>query len=79
MVFGDFNMNYLNDNELEAFRLLMQSCNFNQVVTSPTYIAGSLLDHVYVSTTSLDVLENAVVSVYYSDHDAVKLTIKYKK
>ena len=79
LVFGDFNINYLNHSELEPLRLLMQTCSFNQVVNSPTFISGSLLDHVYVNTTSLDVLGNTVINVYYSDHDAPKLIIKYKR
>ena len=77
LIFGDFNINYLNDSEFEPLRLLMGSTDFNQIVGSPTFISGSLLDHVYVRTTSLEVLENTVINVYYSDHDAIRLVIKY--
>lgn len=36
---------------------------------------GSLSDHVYVKQTTLDTTEHAVLNVYYSDHDAVKISI----
>ena len=78
VVFGHFNINYFNDSELEPLRLLMDSYSFSQVLSYPTFISGSLLDHVYVKTTSLiDVLENIIISIYYSDHDGIRLTIKY--
>ena len=79
IVFGDFNINYLNDGDLEPLRILMESYSYNQVVNCPTFISGSLLDHVYVKPTSVDVLENTIINVYYSDHDAVKLVIKLLK
>ena len=51
---------------------LMESLNYSQIVTEPTFVsAGTLLDHVYVKTTSVKVINCSVVSGYYSDHDAV--------
>ncbi len=56
----------------------MESLGYNQIVTEPTFLSsGSLLDHVYVLPTSIQILQNSVVSVYYSDHDAVVTTLQY--
>ena len=54
----------------------MHSLNYIQIVTKPTFLSsGSLLDHVYTKTTRIEVTENHVVNIYYSDHDAVAFTI----
>ena len=54
--------------------------NYVQLVSKPTVVSsGSLLDHVYVKRSKMNKVEANVVSVYYSDHEAVKLTVKFKK
>ena len=53
----------------------MESLNYIQVVTSPTFISGSLLDHVYVKLSSVNVTVN-VINVYYSDHDAIQVAVQ---
>ena len=79
IVLGDFNINYLNDSQTEHLRSTMESLNFIQIVTKPTFVSsGSLLDDVYIKPTTVKIIENNVINVYYSDHDAVKLTIKYQ-
>ena len=56
----------------------MSSNDYVQIVQSPTFVsAGSLLDHVCVKQKSHNTIQNSVVNVYYSDHDAVKITIYY--
>ena len=78
MILGDFNINYFNDNQVQPLKSLMESFNYTQIETKPTFISSeSLLDHVYVKSTVFKIIENYVVNVYYSDHDAVKITIKY--
>ena len=78
MVFGDFNINYFNETHPQPLKSLMASLNYTQIVTEPTFLsAGSLLDHVYVKTASIQILKNYVLSVYYSDHDAVVTSLKY--
>ena len=78
MILGDFNINYLNDNEIKPLKTLMNSLNYEQIVQSPTFVsAGSLLDHVYINRTMCNVIQNSVISVYYSDHDAVKISINF--
>ena len=78
IVFGDFNINYFNQTQSQPLKSLMESLGYNQIVTEPTFLSsGSLLDHVYVLPTSIQILQNSVVSVYYSDHDAVVTTLQY--
>jgi len=78
MIPGDININYLNDDTIQPVKSLMDSLEYSQIVQSPTFVsAGSTLDHVYVKPT-FDIVQNSIVSVYYSDHDAVKICIKHK-
>ena len=75
IIFGDFNINYLSDDEIKPLKSLMTSLDYKQVVQSPTFVsAGSLLDHVYVKG-NFWTIECSVLAVYYSDHDAVKISI----
>ena len=77
MIIGDFNINYLNKIHSQPLSF-MESLNYTQIVTEPTFVsAGSLLDHVYVRPTSIRILNNSVVSVYYSDHDAFVTSLQY--
>ena len=56
----------------------MESLNYTQIVTKPMFISsGRLLDHVYVKSTGFQIIDNYVVNVYYSDHDAVKIIVQY--
>ena len=49
MVLGGFNVNYFSDKDsAELKSRLEESLDFQQVVKKPTFISGSLLDHVYV-------------------------------
>ena len=76
IILGHFNINYFNDNQVQPLKSLMESFNYTQIVTKPTFISsGSLLDHVYVKSTVFQIIENYVVNVYYSDHDAIKIAI----
>ena len=77
MIIGDFNIYYLIEIHSQplSFR---ESLNYTQIVTEPTFVsAGSLLDHVYVTPTSIRILNTSVVSVYYSAHDAVVTSLQY--
>jgi endonuclease/exonuclease/phosphatase (EEP) superfamily protein YafD len=49
-----------------------------QLVSKPTFVSsGSLLDHVYVKQSISNKMEANVVSVYNSDHEAVKVTVRF--
>ena len=74
---GDFNINYMNSDDCNPLKLMMQSLNFEQVVKEPTFISsGTLLDHIYLKSSRFNILENKVINVYYSDHDAIKISIQ---
>ena len=78
MILGDFNINYLNNDTIQPLKSLMDSVEYSQIIQSPTFVsAGSTLAHVYVKPT-FDIVQNSIVSVYYSDHDAIKISIKHK-
>lgn len=77
LVLGDFNINYFNEKENRPLECLMHSLNYEQIVQTPTFIsAGTLLDHIYMKPTAFDIIHNDVISVYYSDHDAVKVSLQ---
>ena len=49
MIVGDFNINYLDDDNIRPLKLLIDSLNYTQIIQSATFIStGSLLDQVYV-------------------------------
>ena len=78
MALGDFNTNYFNATDSQPLISLMESLNYTQIATEPTFVsAGSLLDHVYVKPTSIQIINSSVVSVYYSDHDAVVTSLLF--
>ena len=74
MIFGDFNINALEGNDYMSQYL----SNYKMIVTSPTHISGSLLDHVHVLHNIFENFKgtNYMKSVYFSDHDAVKCIIE---
>ena len=80
VIIGDFNINLLHSAQCSGRILLqlMESFNFCQTVSSPTFVpAGTLLDHIYVNTRDIPLSQSATKlrSVYYSDHEAVILSI----
>ena len=78
IILGDFNINYFNDNEMQQLNVLMGSSSYKQTVQSPTFIStGSLLDHVYVRNEMLGIIDTSVATVYYSDHDAIKISLDF--
>lgn len=67
----------MNSDDCNPLKSMMQSFNFKQVVKEPTFISsGTLLDHIYLKSSRFNVLENKVINVYYSDHDAIKISIQ---
>lgn len=61
----------------------MNFYSYFQIVKKATFVSsGSLLDHIYVKQTidsKLKVLQSNVISVYYSDHEAVEVVIEWDK
>ena len=72
---GDFNID-----AYQEYRLSLLLESYSQFVDSPTHIAGSTLDYVYVKN---ELQENnditvSVLNIYFSDHDAVRIQISKK-
>ena len=80
IILGDFNINYLHNGSIRPLESVLSSFGYSQIVQSPTFIsAGSMLNQVYLKTSNLELVQNSVLSVYYSDHDAVQVSVKIKK
>ena len=74
IIVGDFNDNLLAVSRLSTLSQFMSSRQFTQLVQVPTTDSGTLLDHVYCNTTYENMYID-VIDTYYSDHDAVYLSI----
>ena len=72
IIIGDFNIDACN--QLELSHLLP---GYTQMVKSPTYIAGSVLDHIYVKDCYFiyHIIKVSVLNTYFSDHDTMCCTI----
>ena len=80
IILGDFNISFLNPRQSSGLTQLIESFNFRQTVSEPTFLpAGSLLDQVYINLAYISPSRTCtlVKSVYYSDHDAVKLSFPF--
>ena len=75
IVLGDINVNYFSCKDVEPLTSMMESLHYTQIVKRPTFLSGSLIDHVYVKHANKDLIHSSVISVYYSDHDAISITI----
>ena len=83
IIMGDFNISYFNDTTITQLKEVMNFYAYKQVVESATFVpSGSLLDHIYVKQTDdykLKMLETNIVSVYYSDHEAIEIFLNSEK
>ena len=71
LIVGDFNLDYLG-NPNETIIKKITSCNFKQIVSTPTHIQGGLLDHVYVKHQDQE-YQALVNFPYYSDHAIISV------
>ena len=70
LIVGDFNFD---KNETNALSSFLQQKEFTQLVNWPTNRGGRTIDHCYVSKNSrVQVVRH---SPYYSDHDAICITL----
>ena len=70
-IVGDFNLNFMHNPQDQLIKKILSN-GFKQIVSEPTHIAGSLLDHVYVKRVSQEP-KIALNFLYYSDHAAVSV------
>ena len=75
-VLGDFNINNLNGANINLRNIFP---NHTLLVNEPTHISGFLTDHVYVyneSSQKISPSKTEVLSIYFSDRDAVKFRLQ---
>ncbi|XP_057292445.1 uncharacterized protein LOC130621150 [Hydractinia symbiolongicarpus] len=73
IVVGDFN--------LKPNALLEQTLNgYEQVVSEPTHLGGSILDHVYIKKSLLEqfLVYVSVKSLFFTDHEAITISLRNK-
>ena len=75
IILGDLNINFFNTNDKKPLEAVMSRFNYVQLVESPTFISDSLLDHVYSRHSNTANIHCSVISVYYSDHEAIRISI----
>ena len=74
-VLADFNINALNSNN----PLVSVFADYTQIVSKPTHLSGSLLDHVYIKKTLLETVDiiSFVKSIYFSEHDIIQFKLTF--
>ena len=53
----------------------LKAWKFSQLIQNPTHEKGNTIDHVYVSEDLIGMVECDLHYVYYSDHQALLITI----
>ena len=76
VVLGNFNIDYLNTDECQPLKSIINSLDYVQIVQKTTFISGTLLDQIYLRPKHYNVLQNNVISTYYSNHEAVQINIQ---
>ena len=81
VLMGDFNIHVENKNDAfaEEFIDLMKSMDFNQIVLSPTHIAGGTLDLIFIqdlATVQDLTIYNELNDVVMSDHYLIEMSLK---
>ena len=77
IIFGDFNINYLQEKS-NTVSVGLETLGFKQLVQVPTHDCGGLIDHVYYRAFNPlreKHIELFIHSVYYSDHDGILFTM----
>ena len=77
VVIGDLNINYFSTKDIAPLAQLMESLNYVQIIDKATFISGTLLDHVWVQHRLKSLITASVISVYYFDHDAIRISIQF--
>ena len=74
ILIGDFNVNPGSTDHMLHIMRPLEEFSLVQKVTAPTHRFGSVLDHVYVSS-SFSTTSTLVVPMYFTDHSAVVFTV----
>ena len=77
VITGDFNFDYFKDKD-NVVKVYLEGLGFEQLVKEPTSIRGNCIDHLYI-TDKLIHGKCELYYPYYTDHEAVRVTIKPKQ
>ena len=75
IICGDFNINF-RKNPNNSVSSQLKVLGFRQIITEPTTIKGSCIDHVYVGN-SMEAIHKLHYP-YYSDHEAIQVVMRKK-
>jgi len=74
VILGDFNIKNFDEKGSHNLKNILESTlGYQQIVSKPTFLSGSLLDHVYIRSNRFKSVDDTVIGVYYSEHDAIKI------
>ena len=76
MIAGDFNICGTQEKR-NVVSLYLERQGFSQVIEEATHIQGRVIDHVYVNRKDI-IIELQRYSPYYSDHDALLISLNIK-
>ena len=80
IIMGDFNINYLDNSNAKHLHQILKQLQYTQTVENPTFVTtGSLIDHIFIRNQILPASNTSILSVYYSDHDAIKISLDLNK
>ena len=76
VICGDFNLCYLSQRQNKVTKFL-ENNEFKQLVKDATHIKGRHIDHFYLKMSGQQIVEPTIMtySPYYSDHDAICITL----
>ena len=73
IITGDFNL-CAGEEKTNKVSVFLEQIGFSQLVDKATHIQGRIIDHIYINSTKA-VLDIERYSPYYSDHDALLVTL----
>jgi hypothetical protein len=85
-MFGDFNIYCFSEKNVSSFKQLTESLSYVQLVTKPTFVLYVYVNHKHGQVdlrvshdtqVGHEKMEANVVSVYYSDHEAVRVIVRF--
>ena len=76
VVIGDFNVNWLNRQQMSGLqRLMVSEYGYCQLVNEYTTCCRTVIDHIYTNI-AINYLCTGILETYYSDHKAVWIAVK---
>ena len=73
IITGDFNL-CVREEKTNKVTVFLEKMGFSQLVDKATHIQGRIIDHIYINSTEA-VLDIERYSPYYSDHDALLVSL----